>query len=136
MNLSIVCASLPALKPLFVKIIPGFGSRKGSRGYGISSGKQPDYSFGGRGRPHNSERIKAEGMELEMGPSVNVRTYPSSANNNNSNNNQEAFGKNIFISRQFEQHFEGDGLSSDGESQKDLVPAGSQKSLVDGPSVR
>lgn len=41
-NLAIVCASLPALKPLIVSIVPVFGTRHSSRGQGstITSGNK------------------------------------------------------------------------------------------------
>lgn len=79
MNLSIVCASLPALKPLFVKIVPAFGSRKGSRSrsYGLNSSRQGgDKSLRGAGGRSQDPK----GMDLEMGRTANARAYPADLN--------------------------------------------------------
>jgi hypothetical protein len=43
-NLAIVCASTPALKPLVVKVIPAFSTRYGSRVYGSNSGTEQNKS--------------------------------------------------------------------------------------------
>lgn len=115
MNLSIVCASLPALKPLFVTLIPGFASNKGSRAYGMnSSGRQHTQSYGTKIRSQNSERILDDEVELGMNLAVSAHAYSTKSDH-------DIYGKNIHVARQFEQHFEGDGQSSDSESQKNLV---------------
>jgi len=113
MNLSIVCASLPALKPLFVKLIPGFASHKASQGYEISSSRQTQ-SLGTKGRSHNSERAIENDLELAMGPTVRTHATPAKSSH-------DLYGKNIHVEHQFEQIFEGEGQSSDSESQKNLV---------------
>jgi hypothetical protein len=60
MNLGIVCACLPALKPLIVRIIPGFSTRGSSRGYevGLSGRQTQDYGLGSRATRRNT-RIAA-----------------------------------------------------------------------------
>ncbi|KAF2855331.1 hypothetical protein T440DRAFT_464603 [Plenodomus tracheiphilus IPT5] len=129
MNLTIVCASLPALKPLFINIIPGFGSRKGSGGYGTNSGRKPSLGFGTIGLTKHSRHTVADEVELEMGRTISTRAYPSG----NDRSDIGVYGKNIYISRQFEQHFEGDGQNSDSESQKELVDTERHKDLVREP---
>ncbi|CAO2648301.1 Nn.00g075680.m01.CDS01 [Neocucurbitaria sp. VM-36] len=110
-NLAIVCASLPALKPLLVKIIPGFSSH-GSRGYGSTA-------LSGRFRSHGL-RSKATrntvDNDLELASkSLSSKAYPSMSD-------ESVYGKNIYVSHNFEQHVEENGHISDSESQKDLVP--------------
>ncbi|KAI8943832.1 hypothetical protein NX059_001805 [Plenodomus lindquistii] len=118
MNMAIVCASLPALKPLFKKVIPGFSSRQRSRNYGTNSGRRPSTfrTFGGT--KHSRQTVDEE-VELDSGSAVRCQAYPSGSNSS-------GYGKNIYITRQFEQHFERDCQNSDSESQKDLVDRESQ----------
>lgn len=107
MNLAIVCASLPALKPLIVKIVPAFSSRAGSKRYGYgTSGSSKNMGTG------NGVRITTRNTvdeEIEMDGT------------SRKSKDDEAYGKNIYVSRQFEQHFENGSRMSDSESQKDLV---------------
>lgn len=107
MNLGIVCASLPALKPLIVKIIPAFSTRYSSRGHGASYG----YGRSGKSYGLGSKRGDTD-VELSNKP-VNTQAYSSKAQ-------QDIQGRNIYVTQQFEQRFE-DGRLSDSESQKDLV---------------
>lgn len=113
MNLGIVCASLPALKPLVVKIIPGFSTRHSSRGYGTNlSGRMGKaYGFGSRGTRATDD------------DEVELATKTINANAYSSKTGQDALGKNIYVTQKVEQHFERNGQSSnsDTESQKDLV---------------
>ncbi|KAL6708296.1 hypothetical protein ACN47E_003220 [Coniothyrium glycines] len=90
-NLAIVCASLPALKPLIVKIIPGFSARHSSRGYGTGV----------------SDRHKSQAFERST--------------HHTADDTIELDTANIYVTRQVEQHFEENGHGSDSESQKDLV---------------
>ncbi|KAH9874865.1 hypothetical protein J1614_004352 [Plenodomus biglobosus] len=126
MNMAILCASLPALKPLFVNIIPGFSSHKGSRGYGTSSGRRPSFVFGTLSCSRRSRHVAVNEVELESARTINTHVYPSESNTS-------VHGKNIYVSRQFEQHFEGDSHNSDNESQKELVDGQSQKGFVHDP---
>jgi hypothetical protein len=110
-NLGIVCASLPALKPLIVKIIPGFSTNHSSRGYGTGlSGNISRKSGLASKAMHDSP---SEDVELAA-TSFNANAYSSKAD-------QDVLGKSIYVTQQFEQHFEENRTSSDGESQKDLV---------------
>ncbi|KAH7073599.1 hypothetical protein BKA63DRAFT_37167 [Paraphoma chrysanthemicola] len=112
LNLGIVCASLPALKPLIVKIIPKFSSRNSSRGYGNPlSGVMGNNHYG-----LGSKATRAaddDDMELAT-KSTNTNAYSSKSG-------QDSLGKSIYVTQHFEQHFEENGQSSDSESQKDLV---------------
>jgi hypothetical protein len=110
-NLGIVCASLPALKPLVVKIIPGFSTRHSSRGYGteLSGGKGRSYGLGS----------KATHGTIDCDIELTSRTMKVNAFS--SRCDQDDLGKNIYITQHVEQHYETNGQSSDTESQKDLV---------------
>lgn len=111
MNLAIVCASLPTLKPLITKIIPGFSSRLSGRRT-ATGGSSRLATFGARGR--NTARQTAD-IELGLGaPESTHSEMPKSPDDG-------AFDKNIYISRQYEQHFEHGSRPSDGESQRELV---------------
>jgi hypothetical protein len=109
-DLAIVCASLPALKPLLVKFIPAFSTRHGSRGYGSAwrDGKNPSNVSGSK-----ASRNTDDDLELAA-KSLSSKAYPSTSN-------ESVYGHNIYVSHNFEQHVEGTGRSSDSESQKDLV---------------
>ena len=111
MNLAIVCASLPALKPLLVRIIPGFSSHHGSRGYGSTalSGRHKSHGLGSKGTRNTVD----DDLEL-ANKSLSSKAYPSTSN-------ESVYGKNIYVSHNFEQHVEENGQISDSESQKDLV---------------
>jgi hypothetical protein len=110
-NLGIVCASLPALKPLVVKVIPGFSTRHSSRGYGTghSNRKNRNYGIGSKVThgPHNDDDALA------------VKT--TKANAFASRCDQDDLGRQIYVTQQVEQRYEKSGQSSDTESQKDLV---------------
>ncbi|XP_014551562.1 hypothetical protein COCVIDRAFT_30927 [Bipolaris victoriae FI3] len=112
MNLAIVCASLPALKPLMVKVLPGFSSRGGSNSYGLGTGglgKSKSMSHGIR-----STARHAGAGDIELGSSSHVARPEKSSDDN-------ILGKNIYVSRHIEQHYDDSSRVSDSESQKDLV---------------
>ncbi|EUC43280.1 hypothetical protein COCMIDRAFT_7265 [Bipolaris oryzae ATCC 44560] len=112
MNLAIVCASLPALKPLMVKILPGFSSRGGSNGYGLGTdglGKSKSMTHGIR-----STARRAGAEDIELGSSSQTVGLDKSSDD-------KILGKNIYVSRHFEQHYDDSSRVSDSESQKDLV---------------
>jgi hypothetical protein len=117
MNLAIVCASLPALKPLVSKIVPGFSSTRESSGRygnghsnGTLGGSKHRSTLGVRS---TAERTDEEEFELSRSES----TTPYQVTNEEGG----MFGKNIYVSRHFEQHFEQSSRISSSESQKDLV---------------
>lgn len=108
-NLGIVCASLPALKPLIIKIIPGFSSRHSSPGYGTALSGQLSRNMGlGSKAERNTYH---EDVEL----ATQSRAFATRVED------QESLGKRIYVTQHFEQHYEENGQSSDSESQKDLV---------------
>jgi hypothetical protein len=111
LNLGIVCASLPALKPLIVRIIPGFSTRHSSKGYGTgpSAHRTRGYGLGSRVTRNTTD----DDVEVKM-QSINANAYSSRAD-------QNVLGKNIYVTQHIEQHCERNGQSSDSESQKDLV---------------
>jgi hypothetical protein len=119
-NLGIVCASLPALKPLIVRIIPGFSTRHSSRGYGtgMSGHRGKGYGLGSRITHETNEG----GVELAT-KSMKANAYSSRAD-------QDDLGKSIYVTQHIEHHFEKNSRSGSGseidvdidsESQKDLV---------------
>ncbi|KAL6160853.1 hypothetical protein ACJQWK_01837 [Exserohilum turcicum] len=115
MNLAIVCASLPALKPLIVRIIPAFSSSHGgSNGYGsrFTSGGHTKRTETGHGVSSTARHTRDDGIELERSPGTPAPDKGSDG---------ESLGKNIYVSRHFEQHYEDCSRTSDSESQKDLV---------------
>jgi len=111
-NLGIVCASLPALKPLIVKIIPGFSTNHSGRGYGTALSGNMSRNHG---LTSKAMRTRDEDVELAT-KSINANAYSSKTD-------QDVLGKSIYVTQHFEQHFEENSQSSDSESQKDLVAA-------------
>jgi hypothetical protein len=110
-NLGIVCASLPALKPLIVKIIPAFSTRSSrSREYGTrqSTHMGPNYELGSKATREHGD----DDRESTTAP-INAKAYSKKIEH-------QELGKSIYVTQQVEQHFE-DGHCSDSESQKDLV---------------
>jgi hypothetical protein len=118
MNLGIVCASLPALKPLIVKIIPGFSTRHSSRGYGTANSGNMGKSYGLGSK--NTRGTQDDAVELANKP-INANAYSSKAS-------QKDLGKSIYVTQHVEQHFEETGHISDSESQKDLVASSTYQS--------
>ncbi|USP80486.1 uncharacterized protein yc1106_07760 [Curvularia clavata] len=112
MNLAIVCASLPALKPLVVKIIPGFSSRGGSDGYGLGTDGHTKVKITSHGVRSTARRADMDDIELGVSGST---VYP------NKPSDDGVLSKNIYVSRQFSQHYDDNSRNSDSESQKDLV---------------
>jgi hypothetical protein len=117
MNLAIVCASLPALKPLVVKIIPGFSSSlQSGRSYGNGYGNG---TIGGSSKHRSTHGVRSTARhadeDFELGRPGSTTPYQTTSDEGG------MFGKNIYVSRHFEQHFEQSSRISDGESQKDLV---------------
>jgi hypothetical protein len=94
-----VCASLPALKPLVVQVIPKFASRHSERGYGTAQSGAISRSYG-----LSSKKSHTPLEDVEMAA-----------------RDAKAHGLSIYVTQHFDQHFEENRQSSDGESQKDLV---------------
>jgi hypothetical protein len=116
MNLGIVCASLPALKPLVVKLVPSFSStRQSSRTYGSGYGTGTIGSSKHRGALGIKSTAKRIDDEIELGLPGTTMPYQTTSDDGGTP------GRKIYISRHFEQHFEQSSRTSDSESQKDLV---------------
>jgi hypothetical protein len=110
MNLGIVCASLPALKPLIVKIIPRFATQQSRRPYGIALS---DYVG-------NSPVLGSKGTHCTSNGGVELPTKPIHANAYSLQADPGVSG-NVYVTQQFEQHVEETRQSSDTKSRKDLV---------------
>ncbi|KAI4948319.1 hypothetical protein J4E91_005740 [Alternaria rosae] len=112
MNLAIVCASLPALKPLVVKIIPGFSSSLNASRAAYGNDTGTGASTKQIGVRSTARRIDDD---YELGRPGSTTPYQTTSEE------EGMYGKNIYVSRHFEQHFEQSSRVSDSESQKDLV---------------
>jgi hypothetical protein len=107
MNLAIVCASLPALKPLVVNILPGFSSPHTSRTGGTApSGRRTGNGLDtiGSGRPTFNEHVELS----------SIKAFKSGGGDS-------VYGTRLSASKQYEQHYDESGQVSDSESQHDLV---------------
>ncbi|KAH6642519.1 hypothetical protein C7974DRAFT_302569, partial [Boeremia exigua] len=95
-NLGIVCASLPALKPLIVRIIPVFGSLHDSRG------RTSDSATGNRHRLHKlvSKGIRRTGDDEEKLTSQSSVSHAHSFTSGPSESEMQ--GKKIYVTKQFE----------------------------------
>ncbi|KAL5121516.1 hypothetical protein ACEQ8H_000588 [Pleosporales sp. CAS-2024a] len=119
MNLGIVCASLPALKPLLIKLIPGFSSRHSDRQYPSGYGDRLSEGFGLRSR---ATRNDGEEAGIHLPSDAKKRdAYSSTPDLDNA-------ARSIYITSQIEHHYEknsrhgsGSHVCLDSESQKDLV---------------
>ncbi|KAH6868840.1 hypothetical protein BKA58DRAFT_441265 [Alternaria rosae] len=112
MNLAIVCASLPALKPLVVKIVPGFSSSLNASRAAYGNGTGTGASTKQIGVRSTARRIDDD---YELGRPGSTTPYQTTSEEGG------MYGKSIYVSRHFEQHFEQSSRISDSESQKDLV---------------
>ncbi|KAH8722918.1 hypothetical protein GQ44DRAFT_774445 [Phaeosphaeriaceae sp. PMI808] len=115
-NLAIVCASTPALKPLVVKIIPIFGSQFGTK----RSNEVSDPSHRSQGSKSNGPFMRLEGkpsqstidddIHLENGVTVSPNAYRQPRHEE---------WKEIHVTRGFEQRSVNEGRPSD-DRQRDL----------------
>ncbi|KAH8691723.1 hypothetical protein GQ44DRAFT_719994 [Phaeosphaeriaceae sp. PMI808] len=113
MNLGIVCASLPALKPLVVTIIPNFANRHGSRGSGTPRASRISRIVAGGFGSKATRDTQDDDVELAANR-IHI-TGPTSKLY------QTNLGNNIYVKQELVQNYENPGHSSDGESQKELV---------------
>lgn len=99
-NLAIVCASLPALKPLVVKIVPVFGKLSSNRERGSSTASANN---------HTSHRLESIGR-CTSGDDKRKLTNESSASHAQSSKSRpsesEQHGRNIYVTKHIEQHVE------------------------------
>jgi hypothetical protein len=115
-NLAIVCASTPALKPLIVQIIPMFGSRAGTK----QSHENSDRSQSTHGTKNSGPfmRLKGKPSQSTMSDDIHLERGVTALPQANRQYSQEHW-KEIHVTRDFEQRSVNEGRSSD-DSQKDL----------------
>lgn len=99
-NLAIVCASLPALKPLVVKIIPVFGTRHSSRERGSTSASANNHRLHRLG----SLRTWRSGEDKEKLTSESCASHARSIGSRPSDSEQHE--GNIYVTKHFEQRIE------------------------------
>jgi hypothetical protein len=121
-NLAIVCASLPALKPLVVRIIPAFSTRRGSSSRGFSSTSASSnshrlYKFG------RKDRQRIDDQADESGNTSHIEAASSRSIERDE-------GRNILVTQHIEQYSErtseAQGKAGDGESQKEFVASSAE----------
>lgn len=99
-NLAIVCASLPTLKPLIVRLVPVFGTRNSSRGRGSTAAS---------GNNHRLHKLGSKGI-WRSGDDKEKLTSDSSASRAQSfasrPSESQNHGRNIYVTKYFEQHVE------------------------------
>lgn len=117
-NLAIVCASTPALKPLIVQIIPMFGSKFGSKPSHDNSGRTGETTLGSKnsapfmrlnGKPSNGNLT--DDVQLEHGFTALPQAHRQP-------NGHERW-KEIHVTQDFEQRSVDLGRES-ADSQKDF----------------
>jgi hypothetical protein len=114
-NLAIICASTPALKPLVGKLIPAFSTRNTNWGYtSNTAGTKQNKSVKGRfvqlgDRIHPSTATE----QTELGDSPQITALPVVSHGPN--------GKAIYVQHDFERHFKGSGRESGSDSERNLV---------------
>ena len=120
-NLAIVCASLPALKPLVVRVIPAFSARRGSsRGYSSTSASSNSHRLQKFGR---KDRQSIDDQVEESGNTSHIEAVSSRSVEHDE-------GRNILVTQHIEQRFEQtseiQGQNSDGESQKEFIASSAE----------
>lgn len=112
-NLAIVCASLPALKPLVVRLVPVFGARNSSRGR---------CSTAASGNSHRLHKFSNK-IVWRLGDDKEKLTSDSGASHAQSVTSRpsesEQHGGNIYVTKHFEQRVEDTGQP--GHSEQDMT---------------
>jgi hypothetical protein len=99
-NLAIVCASLPALKPLVVRIVPVFGTRHSSGGRGSTAASGNNHrlhKFGSKGLWRSGDDKEKLTSDSSASHAQSVASRPSESENH---------GRNIYLTKHLEQHAE------------------------------
>ncbi|KAF1844858.1 uncharacterized protein K460DRAFT_429649 [Cucurbitaria berberidis CBS 394.84] len=115
-NLAIVCACLPTLKPLLVKIIPDFTCHYGSRTNG-STGLIRRLRIHGLG---NSVTRNSVDVDLELASNL-LSSKALSSKAHPSTSNESVYGENICIPHNSGEHVEEHGRRSYSASHKAVV---------------
>lgn len=109
-NLAIVCASLPALKPLVVRVFPVFGTRNSGRGRELAASENS----------HRLHKISSRSI-WKSGDDKEKLTCNSSASHAHSvisrPSESEQYGRNIYITKHFEQRVENTHESRNGDQE-------------------
>lgn len=116
-NLAIVCASLPVLKPLVVRIIPVFGSRNSNRGRGSTAVNGNNYRL----HKLSNRSIWRSGDDKEKLTSDSSASRVQSFASRPSDSEQHA--RNIYVTKHFEQHVENSRGPRDSDTQQEVTAA-------------
>ncbi|KAJ4314373.1 hypothetical protein N0V94_006475 [Neodidymelliopsis sp. IMI 364377] len=105
-NLAIVCASLPALKPLVVRVVPVFGTRYSSRGRSSTAAS---------GNNHRLHKIGSKGMWRSGDDEVKLASESSASHAQSvvSTPSESEHARNIYVTKHFEQHIEDTSMSNE-----------------------
>jgi hypothetical protein len=114
-NLAIVCASTPALKPLVVQVIPMFGSRFGTKRSNDHSGRSQSTH---ESRSNGFMRLKGKPSQSTMSDDIRLEHSVTALPQAYGQPGHESW-KEIHVTRDFEQRSVNEGRPSD-DSQKDL----------------
>jgi hypothetical protein len=106
-NLAIVCASTPALKPLVVKIMPMFGSRFGTKQSPDSSSKNNGFT-----------RLRAKQSQSTIGDEIRLERKTMGVKEVDAMPRHESW-KEIHVTRDFEQRSV-NGVRGSEDSRKEL----------------
>ncbi|KZM24640.1 uncharacterized protein EKO05_0008579 [Ascochyta rabiei] len=115
-NLAIVCASLPALKPLVVSIVPVFGTRKSS-GQGSNAAS---------GNNHRLRKLMSRDTLKHSGDKEQLTGVSSASCGHSFASSPSESGqsrKNIYVTKHFEQHVEDIKGPGNCDSQKEVTAA-------------
>ena len=118
-NLAIVCASLPALKPLIVSVVPVFGTRGSTRGRGSTAASA---------NSHRLNKLGAKGIWRSDDDKEKLTTDSSASHALSAaerGEESERLGRgNIYVTKQFSQHVEDSNCKGpEGGSQLELSMA-------------
>lgn len=117
-NLAIICASTPALKPLVVKVVPAFLSKRSTygstdnSGSGTSKGSKANRPFK---QPRGAQnQATMDSHSLESGADYDLESTPADVFKGPSH---------TLVTEHLDQQSDNHGRSSESESQKNLVTA-------------
>ncbi len=99
-NLAIVCASLPALKPLIVRIVPVFGTRGSSRGGGSTAASANNHRLQKLGSKLGGKTVEDKEKLTSHSNTSRVQSIISSPSES------EHHGRSIYVTKHFEQRIE------------------------------
>lgn len=98
-NLAIVCASLPALKPLIVRVVPVFGTRNTRTSAAASGNSHRLHKLGSKGLWKSGDDKEKLTSDSSVSHAQSIASRPSESER------QGRLG-NIYVTKHFEQHVE------------------------------